>query len=381
MKTLLIEEKRKMGGQCATTSELENYPGIIEDTGPGLMERFRSHAEKFGVEFERGRVAGIEVGDDGFHKEIRLADERTLRTKSIIIATGAAPRILGIPGEKEFRGQGVSYCATCDADFYEELDVVVVGSGNTAVEESVFLTKVVNKVTMIVVHDEGKLDADRVAQEQAFANDKIEFVWNSTVDAIEGDGLVNGVRLRNIKTGETQQLATDGVFMFVGTVPQTGFAKDLIELNGAGYIKTDDKQQTNIPGIFAVGDVTDKFLRQVVTAAGDGAVAAVAANGYVEQEEYWQQQVLKSQTPVLAVFWSPLEGDSVQLIQSLEEMTIAYPDHRIVTVDTYKNQMLADRYEVQEIPAVLRFEQGQEQLRLVQPGAVELNQLFQGSKS
>ncbi|MBC7004648.1 thioredoxin-disulfide reductase [Photobacterium sp. BZF1] len=376
MKTLVIEDKRNTGGQAATTSEMENYPGILEATGPQLMDMFREHCDKFGVEFARGLVTGISIAEDGFIKTLTTNKGETYQAKSIIVATGATPRILGITGESEFRGKGVSYCATCDADFYEELDVVVVGSGNTAVEESVFLTKFVNKVTMVVLHDQGILDADRTAQEQAFANDKIEFVWNSVVEEITGDELVNGVKLKNLKTGEISELATDGVFMFVGTVPKTDFVKELIELTPQGYVITNDKQETSVPGIFAVGDVTDKFLRQVVTAAGDGAVAAVAADRYIEEEESWRKSVSEFGGTAMVAFWNPLSKESLEVINQLELKCKDHPEQRVVTIDTYKSQNIANRFSVSEVPVVIRFDAGQEAKRVDVKDITELETLY-----
>lgn len=376
MKTLIIEDKRNTGGQAATTSEMENYPGILEATGPQLMDMFREHCNKFGVDFVRGLVTGISIAEDGFIKTLTTNKGETYQTKSIIVATGATPRILGIKGESEFRGKGVSYCATCDADFYEELDVVVVGSGNTAVEESVFLTKFVNKVTMVVLHDQGILDADRTAQEQAFANDKIEFVWNSVVEEITGDELVNGVKLKNLKTGEITEIATDGVFMFVGTVPKTDFIKEQVALTPQGYVMTNEKQETNVPGIFAVGDVTDKFLRQVVTAAGDGAVAAVAADRYIEEEENWRKSVSEFGGTAMVAFWNPLSKESLDVINQLELNCKDNPDQRVVTIDTYKSQNIASRFSVSEVPVVIRFDAGQEAKRVDVKDITELETLY-----
>ncbi|MGF1734968.1 thioredoxin-disulfide reductase [Photobacterium satsumensis] len=376
MKTLIIEDKRNTGGQAATTSEMENYPGILEATGPQLMDMFREHCNKFGVDFVRGLVTGISIAEDGFIKTLTTNKGEKYQTKSIIVATGATPRILGIKGESEFRGKGVSYCATCDADFYEELDVVVVGSGNTAVEESVFLTKFVNKVTMVVLHDQGILDADRTAQEQAFANDKIEFVWNSVVEEITGDELVNGVKLKSLKTGEITEIATDGVFMFVGTVPKTDFIKEQVALTPQGYVMTNEKQETNVPGIFAVGDVTDKFLRQVVTAAGDGAVAAVAADRYIEEEENWRKSVSEFGGTAMVAFWNPLSKESLDVINQLELNCKDNPDQRVVTIDTYKSQNIASRFSVSEVPVVIRFDAGQEAKRVDVKDITELETLY-----
>ncbi len=374
MNTLLLEGSAKTGGQCAKTSELENYPGIVESTGPALMDKFRQHCDKFGVQFKRGMVSGLKMTGDGFTKEITTQDGETYLAKSVIVATGANPRILGIKGEREFTAKGVSYCATCDAEFYEDLDIIVVGSGNTAVEESVFLTKFVNSVRMVILHDEGTMDADRTAQEQAYANDKISYIWNSTVEEICGDELVNGVRIKNLKTGEITEQECDGVFMFVGTVPNTDFLEGAVELN-RGYVKVDDKMATSMPGVFSAGDVNDKWLRQVVTAAGDGAIAAVAAERYIAEEEHWSQSVLEAEGDRLVMFWNPLDKTSLELMTALEALA-KEKDVKLVTIDTYKSRNIADRYEVKEIPTVIRFRDGEPQKRLDTPAAGELGSLF-----
>ena len=375
MKTLLLESSSNTGGQCAKTSEMENYPGVVESTGPDLMKMFRDHCDKFGVEFQRGLVTRLSMESDGFLKRVETRDGQTLLAKSIIIGTGANPRILGIKGEREFTAKGVSYCATCDADFYEDLDIIVVGSGNTAVEESVFLTKFVNSVRMVVLHDEGVLDADRTAQEQAYANDKISFIWNSCVEEICGDELVNGVRIKNLKTGEITEHDCDGVFMFVGTVPATDFLRDTIELSKGGYIVVDNKQETSMPGVFAAGDVCEKFLRQVVTAAGDGAVAAVAAERYIQEEEHWKESVLDRTEDTLVMFWNPVDPASLQLMPQLERVA-AERGLKLVTMDTYKSRNIADRYEINQVPTVIRFNHGEPVSRQTAPVAEQLEQLF-----
>lgn len=373
--TLVIEEKRRTGGQCATYSEIENYPGYLGSSAPELMDSFHTHAEKFGVEFAYTKVKKIDVSNDELVKKIQGEDGNTYLGKTVVISTGSEPRILGIPGELEYRGKGVSYCATCDADFYEELDIVVVGSGNTAVEESVYLTKFVEKITMIVIHDEGTLDADKVAQEEAFKNEKIEFVWNSVVDEIYGNGIVKGVKLKNIKTGEISDLPCSGVFMFVGTVPQTEFVKDLVELTPAGYIKVGDKQDTSVAGVFAVGDVIDKTVRQVITAAGDGAVAAVCASGYLTEEENWAEKVSQNPNKVVVLFWTPLSKDSVTLMGHLEKLC-KDKGVDLVPMDVYKHRFMATKYKVTEVPSVLVFEKGEEIKRIASPTESDVKTLL-----
>ncbi len=275
----VIIEKGKWGGQAATTEELENYPGSVESpTGPKVMERMKSQAEAFGTQFINGEVVGLDISEQV--KVVKLADGE-IKTNTIIIATGAEHVSLGAPGEIELRGKGVSYCATCDADFFTELEVVVVGGGNTAVEEAIYLTKFADKVT--VVHRRDEFRASKVAVEKALSNEKMHVVWDSVVEEIYGDGIVEGVKLKNVKTGEVTDYPTDGVFVFVGTRPISGFAKGLIEMNERGYIITDENMKTSADGVFAAGDIRVKMLRQVITAAADGAIAAISAEKYIEE--------------------------------------------------------------------------------------------------
>lgn len=275
----VIIEKAKWGGQASTTEELENYPGSIEmPTGPKLMQRMKSQAEAFGTELIKDEVTGFDITDKT--KIVKLGSGKDISTKTIIIATGAQPMLLGIPGETELRGKGVSYCATCDADFFTELEVVVVGGGDAAVEESIYLTKFAEKVT--IIHRRDEFRAAKSIVEKAMNNDKIDIIWNTVVEEIYGDGIVEGVKLKNVKTGEVTDFRTDGVFMFVGTKPISEFAKGIVEMDQKGYIKADEEMKTSVDGIFAVGDVRVKSLRQVITAASDGAIAAVNAEKYIE---------------------------------------------------------------------------------------------------
>ena len=373
LKTLVLESNRKTGGQVADYEEMENYPGVPETSAPELMDNFKKHAEKFGTEFARGEVVDIE--NKGFKKVVKTKDEEYI-TKSVILATGAEPRKLGIEGEEEFKGKGVSYCATCDAEFYEGLEVVVIGNGNSAVEEALYLTKFADKVTIVVIHEEEVMDAEKLFQERAYANDKIEFFWNSTVEKIKGDGLVDSVVVKNIMTGEKTDFECDGVFFFVGRVPSTDFLEDTeIKLDDNGYIKATDNMETNIPGIYAAGDVRDKVVRQVVTAAGDGATAAVMAQSYLEAEEYWQENVIKSEKPVIVSFWSPTDNESIDTIGELEELGLEDKGYKMVKIDTYKNKLITDRYEVKEIPIILKIEDGEVEERLVQPSIAEVKEI------
>ena len=280
LKTAVLEKGRP-GGQAATTMEMENYPGFFrEATGPGVMGEFEAHAAHFGTTFLKGNATELLL--EGDIKTVLTASGGAYKARTVILAPGAEPRTLGVPGEGKLRGKGVSYCATCDADFFEELDVIVVGNGDAAIEEAIYLTKFAETVTVIVIHDEGVLDCNKKSAEKAFANPKIKWVWNSVLEEIIGEELVESAVVKNIRSGEKQTLEVNGVFVFIGSKPNTAFLKDKIELDEWGYIPTTDRMETNVPGVYAVGDARAKFLRQVVTAAADGAIAAVAAEKYLE---------------------------------------------------------------------------------------------------
>ena len=276
--TTLIIEKGQDGGQIAITDEIENYPGqIVEgESGPSLVARMSAQAEKFGVERVRGSIKSVELA--GEVKVVKTATEE-YQAKNIIIATGAHSRPIGCKNEGMYIGKGVSYCATCDANFFEDFEVFVVGGGDSAVEEAMYLSKFARKVT--VIHRRDELRAAKSIQEKAFANDKVEFMWDSVVEELGGDEILSSMIVKNVKTGEVRTIEADeedgmfGVFGFIGTVPNSELYKGQIEMNEAGYIITDDDMHTNIPGVYAVGDIRVKSLRQVVTAAADGAIAAI----------------------------------------------------------------------------------------------------------
>ena len=283
MKTLILE-KGKTGGQIVTTNEVANYPGSIrEATGPSLIARMVEQAEEFGAERKSDAVVSVD-----FSEKIKVVkcEKEEYRAKSVIIATGATPRKLGVPGEVELTGKGVSYCATCDADFFTDLEVYVIGGGDSAIEEAMFLTKFARKV--IVVHRRDTLRAAKSIQDKAFKNEKLEWIWNSEVAEIKGEGIVESIVLKNRETGELTQYdaheddGTFGIFPFIGYLPLSDIFKDLVDMDDRGYLITDDDMKTNIDGIFAAGDIRHKSLRQVVTAVADGAIAAVQAEKYIE---------------------------------------------------------------------------------------------------
>ena len=278
LSTLYIE-KLSTGGQAATTDEIENYPGFAHGiTGPELTQQMEQQAQRFGAKKLAAEVKGIEL--NGSDKIVKTS-KGDLVAKVVIIASGAAPKLLGCPGELEFRARGVSYCATCDAAFYEGANVMVVGGGDSAVEEACYLTKFADKVTL--VHRRDTLRATKVVQEKAFANEKLDILWNTVVEEIIGTDVVEKVRLKNVVTGEVFEKEIDGIFIYVGLEPNTDFVKGLVNLDERGYIITDENMRTNIPGIYAAGDVRQKLLRQVVTAAADGAIAAYHAEKYLEE--------------------------------------------------------------------------------------------------
>jgi len=283
MKTLLLE-RIKVGGQIVITHEVANYPGSVrEATGPSLIARMEEQVESFGADREKDNIK-----DADFSGKIKIlrGEKGEYRAKAVIIATGAAPRHIGCPGENEMIGKGVSYCATCDADFFQDLEVFVIGGGDSAVEEALYLTKFARKVT--IVHRRDELRAAKSIQEKAFKNPKIEMRWNSVVEEIKGDGMVQSVVFKDTKTGELSEYFADeedgtfGVFVFTGYLPINDLAKGQVRMNDAGYIITNDSMETDVPGVYAAGDIREKPLRQVVTAAADGAIAAVQCEKYIE---------------------------------------------------------------------------------------------------
>jgi thioredoxin reductase (NADPH) len=279
LKVLLIEGATTVS-QITVTDLIENYPGIPDINGFELMQLFRQQAVKFGLEITSGDVSALTKEQHNGQDSWRVTAGREYVTGAVIVATGANWRKVGAPGEDVFAGKGVSYCATCDGPFYRNKEVVVIGGGDTAIQEAIFLTHIAAKVT--VVHRRNRLRATKILQERAFANNKLSFRWDSVVAEIGGQDFVQGVTIKNLKTGQTDRLPADGVFVFVGLIPNTEVCRGLMDLDGSGYIIVDSRMQTSAPGIFAGGDCTSKLLRQVVTACGDGATAAFAAQLYVE---------------------------------------------------------------------------------------------------
>lgn len=281
----LIIEKGQDGGQIAITDEIENYPGqeVEGETGPSLIARMTKQAEKFGAERISDVVNAVELTGD--IKKVSSA-KATYLAKTVILASGAFPRPIGCKGEADYMGKGVSYCATCDANFFEDFEVFVVGGGDSAVEEALYLSKFARKVT--IIHRRDELRAAKSIQEKAFANPKIEFLWDSVVEELHGDEILSSMAVKNVKTGETRVIEADeedgmfGVFGFIGTIPNSKLFEGQLDMEN-GYIRTDEDMHTNISGVFAAGDVRVKSLRQVVTAAADGAIAAMQAEKHINE--------------------------------------------------------------------------------------------------
>ncbi len=279
MDTLMVE-KGLPGGQMTKTEDIENYPGYEHILGPDLSTKMFDHSKKFGAEYVRGEIK--EVKDTFPYKTVVIDDQEYL-AKSVIMATGAQHRCIGVPGEKELSGFGVSYCAVCDGAFFQDQELVVVGGGDSAVEEAIFLTRFASKVT--IIHRRDQLRAQQIIQKRAFENEKIDFIWNHTVEEIRGEGMVSGVLIKDRLTGETQEFPCSGVFIYIGMDPLTNCVKDLGITNESGYILVDENMKTSVKGVFSAGDVNEKKLRQVITATGDGSIAALSAQEYVENLE------------------------------------------------------------------------------------------------
>lgn len=280
--TTLLIEKGADGGQIAVTDEIENYPGQMPEgeSGASLIKRMSEQADRFGAVRARDQIQSVD-----FSGEVKIlqGEKEAYRGRYVIIAAGAYARPIGCEGEDKYRGSGISYCATCDANFFRDLEVYVAGGGDAAVEEAIYLTRFARKVT--IIHRRNELRAVKSIQEKAFANPKIAFLWDSVVEEVHGAGILQGLTIRNVKTGEKMQIEADpsdgmiGLFGFVGNIPNSGLFQGILELDEKGYICTDEEMRTSVDGVYAVGDIRVKSVRQVVTAAADGAVAAVHISG------------------------------------------------------------------------------------------------------
>ncbi|MDK2902248.1 MAG: thioredoxin reductase [Clostridiales bacterium] len=357
LKTLLIE-KSLVGGLATYTSEIENYPGFPESiSGNDLMKLFDKQVKKFGVDIKLTDVKGLRF-------EERYKVVSTFRTdyyaKAVIIATGGKPRLTGAKNEERYLyDKGISFCATCDAAYYTDKDVMVIGSGDAAIEEGIFLTKFARQVSVSVIHEEGVMDANKVAQEKALKNEKMKFYWNTVVDSFEGEERLERVVLKNLKTGELIPVKVDGCFLFIGYLPNTEIFKGIIDMNDKGYIKTNELMETNVEGIYAVGDVRDKFLRQVSTSVGDGATAAVMAEKYIEETDYFEKEVFGQQIPVMAYVYNAVESYDRECLINLENLEKQFEGSvKLCRIDIYKSDMALKRLKCEKSPCVVFIEDG-----------------------
>ncbi len=277
----LVISGNQLGGQISITSEVENYPGFPEGTtGPELVELMQAQAERFGARIEIDEVTEVDFTHGSPFTIKTYSQEYT--AQSVIVSTGASPKRLGIPGEEEFIGKGVSFCATCDGFFFRDKDVVVVGGGDSALEESIFLTRFANQVE--VIHRRDQLRAGETLKARAVKNEKIDFVWDTVVDEIVGDGKVEAIKLRNVKTGAIHEKTTDGVFIFIGHYPNTDLFEGQLKQDERKYLITDTRMMTSVPGVFAAGEVQDPTYRQIATSVGHGCAAAMSAERWLEQQ-------------------------------------------------------------------------------------------------
>lgn len=356
LKTLIIE-KALVGGLATYTNEIENYPGFPEgSTGLGLMELFHKQAKKFGVEFKLTDVKSVDFS--GEEKIVETFRNRFV-CKAVIVATGGKPRLTGARGEAEYLyDKGISFCATCDAAANTGKTVMVIGSGDAAIEEGMFLTKFASKVIVSIMHDKGKMDCNEIAKAQALQNEKMEFRWNTVVDGFEGDGHLDTVVLKNVKTGELVPVKVDTCFLFIGYLPNTEIFKDILDMNRGGYLLTNERMETNVRGVYAVGDVRDKFLKQVATAVGDGAVAGYAAEKFIAEEETFHTQILNHGKPSVVYFYNASDAASRELLSVVEAFEEAHPGLNVARADVYKSDGIAKRVGVSVFPSVAYINEG-----------------------
>ena len=358
LKTLLIE-KSLIGGMATYTSEIENYPGFPDPIdGIELMKLFDKQFRRFGVDVKLTDVRSVSV-------ECNQKVVSTFRTdyyaKAVIISTGNKPRLTGAKNEEKFlNDKGISFCATCDAARNTGKRIMVIGSGDAAIEEGMFLTKFAREVIVSVIHDEGIMDANKVAQEKAMANPKMKFMWNTVVDSFEGDEMLKQVVLKNIKTGELIPVDVDTCFLFIGYVPNTKIFEGFVDMTNRGYIKTNENMETSREGFFAVGDCRDKTLRQVATAVGDGAVAGFMAEKYVEELEYVQREIFEAKGLIMAFVYNAVEALDREFLARVEQIQREYKEKvQLRRIDVYKSDRIACRLDYTKTPSLIFMKEGQ----------------------
>ncbi len=342
LKTLIIE-KALVGGLATYTNEIENYPGFPEGTnGLDLMNLYQKQAKRFGVTFKLTDVKEVRL--DRTKKEVETF-RNIFEAKAVIVASGGRPRITKAKNEEKFLfDKGISFCATCDAAANTGKTVMVIGSGDAAIEEGMFLTKFASKVIVSVIHDEGKMDCNEIAKAQALSNEKMEFKWNTMPDSFEGNGHLDTVVLKNLKTGKLDPVKVDTCFEFIGYLPNTEIFTDILELNKQRYLVTNEKMETKLLGVFAAGDVREKELRQVATAVGDGAIAGVAAEKFIAETEIFKNQILQKEKIGFIYVYSAIDAPSRELMPMLQEIEKEFNGKvKLSLLDIYKGKSLCER--------------------------------------
>ena len=356
LKTILIE-KALIGGLATYTNEIANYPGFPNaPKGEAITDLMKEQAKNMGVDFKLTAVKSVEL--EGKEKTVETF-RTTYKAKTVIISTGGRPRTTGGKNEEKYLfDKGISFCATCDAASNTDKHVVVIGSGDAAIEEGMFLTKFASKVTVSVLHDEGKMDCNEIAKATALANPKMEFVWNSVVDSFEGEDYLETVVLKNTKTDELIPINCDNCFEFIGYIPNNDLFKDVIDMTDRGYINVNNLQETNINGVFAVGDITNKWLKQIATAVGDGAVAGTAAGKYIDESEIFESKIMQAEKPGLIYIYNAIDEKSRNFLSSIKHIENELSNIAVTRIDVYKSEGLAKRLKVDRYPAVVSTQNG-----------------------
>lgn len=352
LNTLLIE-KALVGGLATYTNEIANYPGFPDaPKGEAITNLMKAQAKNMGVKFKLTAVSSVDL--TGSEKIVETFRNKYIG-KTVIIATGGRPRTTGGENEENYLfDKGISFCATCDAAANTDKHVVVIGSGDAAIEEGMFLTKFAKKVTVSVMHDEGKMDCNEIAKEAALANPKMDFVWNSVVERFEGTEHLETVVLKNVKTGTEIPVNCDNCFEFIGYLPNTELFEGQITLTDRKYIPVNDKKETNIEGVFAIGDVTDKWLKQIATAVGDGAIAGTAAEKYIAETEIFEERIMQKDKPGLIYVYNAIDGPSRAFLSNIESIEKSKCGSIAVNrIDVYKSNGLAVKLDVEKVPAVV----------------------------
>lgn len=347
LKTLVIE-KSLVGGLATYTNEIENYPGFPQGTtGLGLMELFHKQAKKFAVDFKLTDVKAVSL--EGDIKKVETF-RNIYESKVVIVASSGKPRLTGAKNEDKYLyDKGISFCATCDAAANTDKTVMVIGSGDEAIEEGMFLTKFARKVIVSVMHEEGNMDCNEIAKTQALSNPKMEFIWNTVVDSFDGEERLDTVILKNLKMEAKIPVSIDScfLFIFIGYLPNTELFRDVLDMNRGGYLITNERMETNLHGVYAAGDVRDKFLKQVATAVGDGAIAGYGAEKYISESEIFEQQIINQGKPSLVFLYNAIDTQSRELLPLFKEFEQHNPDIRVTCVDTYKSDGIAKRLGVE----------------------------------